>query len=315
MYEDAGKELEKVLYYYGLIPDVSSTEYKIVCPFHEDVNPSMVVDLVEGKYFCFGCNSHGDAFKFVKSMNKELDDLQALKKLYKIMHSNKVSKIDLSGRKKRRKSNESYYDEACDYYYGLSKVDWSQDEFKEVAEAKLYMKDRGFYADTLNKCEAKITYNKYYPIIFPLIDNGFFKGWVCRTTDKEVEKKRKYLYNKGFSRATTLVGSYGSKNYVFVVEGYMDRLKFIQNGQENVVAILGWKMSWEQIDKLKKAGVEIIISALDNDTCGKKGTEFLKEYFKVIRFKYLKGIKDPGEMTKPLFQKMLRATIIKLKEL
>ena len=49
-----------------------------------------------------------------------------------------------------------------------------------------------------------------------MIDNGKFKGWVCRTTDKDIEKKRKYLYNKGFRRAETLVGSYGLKPYVFM---------------------------------------------------------------------------------------------------
>ena len=126
---------------------------------------------------------------------------------------------------------------------------------------------------------------------------------------KEVEEKRKYLYNEGFSRATTLVGNYGSKDYVFVVEGYMDRLKFIQFGYDNVVAILGWKMSDDQIAKLKEAGVTKVISALDNDPCGKKGSEYLKRFFKVTRFTYLKGVKDPGDMTKDTFRKMFERTM------
>ena len=105
------------------------------------------------------------------------------------------------------------------------------------------------------------------------LDNKKFKGWVCRTTDKQVEAKRKYLYNKGFSRANTLCGDYGNKEYVIVVEGFMDRLRFIEVGIEpdNVVAILGWKMSDEQQKKLKDKGIKYIISALDNDTAGKKG--------------------------------------------
>jgi DNA primase len=126
---------------------------------------------------------------------------------------------------------------------------------------------------------------------------------------KSIEEKRKYLYNEGFSRATTLVGTYGTKDYVFVVEGYMDRLKFVQFGEDNVVAILGWKMSHEQIQKLKKKGITKVISALDNDDCGKKGTEFLKKHFEVTRFAYLKGVKDPGEMTQESFDKMLKRTM------
>jgi DNA primase len=89
----------------------------------------------------------------------------------------------------------------------------------------------------------------------------------------------------------------------------MDRLKFIQFGEENVVAILGWKMSPQQIQKLKDKGITKVISALDNDECGKKGTKFLQKHFEVTRFTYLKGVKDPGEMTQESFNKMLKRTM------
>ena len=89
----------------------------------------------------------------------------------------------------------------------------------------------------------------------------------------------------------------------------MDRLKFVQYGEENVVAILGWKMSAEQIEKLKSKGITKVISALDNDECGRKGTEYLKKFFDVTRFAYLKGIKDPGEMSENDFEKMFRRTM------
>lgn len=102
------------------------------------------------------------------------------------------------------------------------------------------------------------------------MDNGKFKGWVCRTTVKEIEQKRKYLYNTGFSRANTVVGNYGSEKYVIIVEGYMDMLKFLQFGVDNVCAIFGWKMSDNQFKKLKASGIKFVISALDNDECGKK---------------------------------------------
>lgn len=313
VFKCGGKELAKVLFYYGLIPDVSSPEYKIVCPFHNDINPSMSVDLDKGTYFCFGCAESGDAFSFVRKMNNKLNDLQSCIKYFQILKSDKCERLDFSGRTKRRsKEKKSLFDEAHDYYYGLSQVNWKEKSSGEVVDVGKYMEERGFYTSTLNKCLAKITYNKFYPIIFPMLDNGNFKGWVCRTTTKEVEKKRKYLYNKGFSRATTLVGNYGEKDYVFVVEGYMDRLKFLQFGEDNVVAILGWKMSQEQIQKLYKAGVKHVISALDNDSCGKKGTEYLRNYFSVTRFCYLKGVKDPGEMDEVLFYKMYKRTMKQL---
>lgn len=311
-------ELAKVLWYYGLIPDVNEAVQKIVCPFHKDINPSMIIDLEKGRYYCFGCNKSGDARKFVYEMEwkyHQLNDLESAVKYNKILKSKKVSDIKVlyNGRKKAKRSNKEYYDIAYDYYHGLSKIDWrGPSEIPEVSESKAYMNKRGYSYKTLNKVKAKITYNNQYQIIFPMLDNGKFKGWVCRTTDKEVEAKRKYLYNKGFSRATTLCGNYGSRDYVFVVEGFMDRLRFIEAGIEsdNVVAILGWKMSDEQQKKLKDSGVKYIISALDNDEAGKKGTRFLKTTgFKVIRFQYLKGFKDPGEMNIEQFEKCYRRTM------
>lgn len=312
-----GTDLAKVLWYYNLIPSTISLSQKIVCPFHEDVNPSMIVNLEDGSWFCFGCNLTGDAIKFVKLMEAKyngLNDLQAYKKYLQILKSNKCSGIKLDrSLVKQKPLQRDLYNEAYDYYHGLRKVNWNESGEPEVISARDYMRKRGFSPKTLNKCRAKVTYNNNYGIIFPMLDNGKFKGWVCRTMIKSIEEKRKYLYNEGFSRATTLVGNYGTKDYVFVVEGYMDRLKFVQFGEDNVVAILGWKMSPQQIQKLKDKGITKVISALDNDECGKKGTKFLKEHFEVTRFNYLKGVKDPGEMTQESFNKMLRKTMSNFK--
>lgn len=313
-----GKELAKVLYYYGLIPDGAKVEQKIPCPFHNDVNPSMIVDLHVGNFFCFGCQAKGDAFQFVRKMYPKKNDLQAGLEYFRILKSNKVKKIDVSGRVKPKKENAQAYAEACDYYYGLSKVNWlGKQSSEEVVEAREYMLGRGFKPGTLNWCGAKITYNYSYPIIFPMLDNGEFRGWVCRTDKPQVEARRKYLYNEGFERRSCLVGTYGRKDYVIVVEGYMDRLKMAQNLRaigigEDVVAILGWKASNEHIQKLKSKGIKYIVSALDNDECGRKGTAFLRSHFEVIRFCYLKGIKDPGEMGTKQFEKMYMKTMKKL---
>lgn len=316
VFKCGGEELAKVLSYYGYIPDISSNIYKIVCPFHEDVNPSMIVDLSEGNWYCFGCGLSGDAVKFVSLLNPKLSEMKSFLKYLKILKSDKVNKLDFSHRSlKPKKASSELYDIAYDYYYGLSRINWMTQDDIEVISTKKYMLNRGFTPQTLNKCKAKITYNKSYPIIFPMLDNGEFKGWVCRTTDKEVEKKRKYLYNEGFSRATTLVGDYQNVEILFIVEGYMDRLKFVQYGVNNVVAILGWKMSKEQEEKIRKSNIKFIISALDNDECGRKGTEYLKSIFdNVYRFKYLKGIKDVGESSETQFAKMYKETLKQIRQ-
>lgn len=311
--DSRGMNLAKVLWYYNLLPDAHASTQKIICPFHQDANPSLLVNLEDGTWYCFGCNRSGDAAKFVSCMEKGLSDLQALKKYHEILKSDKCSDFTPSQfAKRRRKPRSELYAQAYDYYHGLKRVDWRRDDEEEVAKARQYMKHRGFSTATLNKVKAKVTYNNSYGIIFPMLDNGKFRGWVCRTMVKEIEQRRKYLYNEGFSRATTLVGDYGSKDYVFVVEGYMDRLKFVQCGYDNVVAILGWRITDEQVQKLKDKGITTVVSALDNDECGKRGTKYLGRFFKVVRFTYLKGLKDPGDMTQPMFDKMFGRTMGKL---
>lgn len=319
--EEGGNELAKVLWYYNLIPDVSEAEQKIVCPFHDDVNPSMIINLDKGTWYCFGCNTYGGARKFVSMMEDKyhgMNDLMSYKMYLKILKSKKCSNIKLSKNMKhsKKKPNGQAYVEAYDYYHGLSKVDWREDiDAEEFQKAKQYMQKRGFTSTSLNAVKAKVNYSYSYGLIFPILDNKKFKGWVCRTMIKEVEEKRKYLYNEGFRRATTLCGDYGNKDYVILVEGFMDRLKFIEYGVEpdNVAAVLGWKISAEQERKLKEKGIKNIISALDNDKCGKKGTKYLKTIFNVTRFQYLKGIKDPGEMTEEQLKKCYRRTMEKYK--
>ena len=291
-------ELYKVLRHYKL--DTNSN--KIICPFHDDLNPSMLVNFDNNSFYCFGCQVSGDAFKFYQLLNKNLDDLQACIKFHKVLASEDTEELKQKIVVKKVDNRQATI-EAMDYYNGLSQTKWEA----ERSKVKDYLIRRGFTNESLTLARAKINYNKDYPVIFPMLDNGQFKGWVCRTTSKEIEKKRKYLYNEGFSRRSTLVGDYKTKTIV-VVEGYMDWLKFRQYGYKNVVAILGWKISSNQIEKLKDKGVEFVISALDNDTCGKKGTAYLKKFFDVIPLQYPEGIKDPGEMTLKVFQNSIQKT-------
>lgn len=321
---NSSTNLAKVLWYYNLIYDTHSVKQKITCPFHpDDINPSMLINLSEGTWFCFGCQSSGDAMKFVNLMEKKyngMNDLQSCKKYFEILRSEKCSDIYISNKinLKNKKQSRQLYNEAYDYYHGLSRVDWYCPEGKEVIEALEYMEFRGYSKKTLKLANAKVTYNNSYGIIFPMIENRKFRGWVSRTMREDIEKKRKYLYNEGFSRSDTLVGSYGTKDYIIVVEGYMDRLRFVENGMsDNVVAILGWKMSKQQELKIRKAGIKNIISCLDNDECGNKGTLYLKSVFgpgNVLRWSYINGLKDPGEMTHEQFHEAYKKTMKKYNE-
>lgn len=315
-----GEKLARVLMHYRLITDTYSLQYKIVCPFHADQNPSMLVDLSDGRWFCFGCQKSGDAQGFVRLMEKQyhgLNDLQAYKRYQKILSSTEYSdiKITTATKRERKRHNAQLYAEAYDFYHGLSQVDWTREDLPEyMHDCREYMLQRGFTAETLNSCGCRYTYQRNYELIFPMYDNGKFRGWVSRTRIPEVAEKRKYLYNEGFRRATTVVGEYRNCSTVYIVEGYMDRLKLVQLGIPNAVAILGWKASNQQIQRLQAQGIRHVISALDNDDCGRRGTEWLRKYFVVTRFRYLKGIKDPGDFTAETFSRMNGRTLHEYKQ-
>ena len=307
-----GEQLATVLKFYGLISTVEQQQMKIVCPFHGDINPSMRVDFVTGDWYCFGCQEGGTPEKFVAKVERlddpSLNDLQCLEIYYAIVHG-RANQRRLRLPRVKPKTARQLYDEAYDFYHGLSRVDWGHPDSEEAKRILGYMQDRGFTAEDLQRARAKVTYSDPYELVFPIMDNGKFRGWVSRTDDPEVAKFRKYLYNKGFRRATTLVGEYNSDSPLIVVEGFMDRLKLLSLGLSNVVALFGWKASETQLEKIKSVSDGHIISALDNDDCGKKGTEYLKQFFNVTRFCYLKKYKDPGDFTQQDCDRMVSRTM------
>ncbi len=297
-------ELLKVLDYYQI-----SYDEKIICPFHGDINPSLKLNIEENFWFCFGCQEGGNAYKFHKKMQElkgEKNEIKMLTLYDRIIKNRIKNKQKIITYKVEKKNNKYYRQcliEAKDYYYGLKNINWKN--IKGDIEALDYMLYRGFRKSTLNYFGAKLTYkDETYPIILPIKDNGRFKGWVCRTIDPDISKTRKYLYNKGFRRSTTLAGNYKNTETVMLVEGYFDMIKAKQLGIKKVAAVLGWKLTDKQIMKLKAQGVKTIISALDNDKCGIKGTTFIKKHFNMVRFPYPEHIKDMGDMDKEEFRKI-----------
>ena len=58
--------------YLQKIQKIGGQEFKAICPFHEDTNPSLSFNNQTGQFFCHGCKEKGDIFNFyskVKSLN------------------------------------------------------------------------------------------------------------------------------------------------------------------------------------------------------------------------------------------------------
>lgn len=303
-----------LLKYYGIFEPLD--KYKIVCPFHEDQNASLQINVSDAFFFCYaGCGAQGSSLELYKNYyriqnpgKQPISDLKASIAISKIV-GYKFRQTDKEALRTSLKAKESYRQEinqAREYYYNLPSPCWYRPSnvseiTDESLECRQYMNGRGFSNSILTKFQAKPSMNKYYPIVFPLLENGIFRGYVMRTFDKEIEEKRKYLYNKGFRRQNALPGSFKNTDAVICVEGYFDLIKANQIGCKNVVCFLGWKASERQLQKLKRAKIKTIICALDSDEAGRKGYHYLqrisKQYgFKIKRLRYPKGIKDFGDI-------------------
>ena len=296
----------QVLSYYGLIGDNIQDKIKIVCPFHEDVKPSMQVNVVENSFYCFGCNASGDVIKFVQQMEKcsEMEAMLLIGKIKKGMAKRSEIKVNVQP----PMSSKAAIEEAKLYFYSLPKTEWADVDKDE------YLFKRGFNAAALHELDVRENYNHIYGVIAPMLDMGEFKGYVCRATVQEFNGRdidRKYLYNKGFSRRSTLVGQY-DKPWPVITEGFLDYAKLVQFGVKNSCAILGWKVTENQISKLQKHGTKII-SALDNTPTGEEGSEYLSQYFDVVRFAFPDHRKDMGDMKEHEFNVAWRKTLDKIK--
>lgn len=316
---EAGEELAKVLRYYGMIDYISGPSMSIICPFHGDINPSMLVTFDDGRFHCFGCGASGDALAFTQLMEQRYHGFNTLDSImvhHHIIECDTASDIVVprSVLSRRRDDSGELYDEAFMYYYGLRQPDWDnlrEGEY-EALSVRSYMHARGMFSSTLNESGCKATYERAYPMVFPILDGEEFCGWVSRTMDERIAAKRKYLYNKGFHRSNVLDGRYtGMGNTVMAVEGHMDMLRCRQNGVENVVALLGWALGEGQLQKLREAGVRHVLCATDNDEGGRRGYRRLRDAFgsdNVARFVF-GSFKDPGEMDYTAFNRCMETTV------
>lgn len=296
----------QVLSHYGLIGENIQNKVKIICPFHEDLKPSMLVDVVNDNYYCFGCQARGNSLDFIKHIEK-CDDLKAMLIISKINNGN-MDKRNISVSIQPKLTNKEAIEEAKFYFYTLPETDWRK------VDNNNYLLKRGFNRQTMQTLDVRENYNHIYGVVAPMMDIGKFKGYVCRATVNEFageEVSRKYLYNKGFSRSDTLVGRY-DKSWPVVTEGFLDYARLVQFGVENSCAILGWKATDRQISKLQQYTGKII-SALDNTESGENGTKYLANYFDVVRFQFPDYIKDVGEMKMHEFNVAWRRTLSKIK--
>lgn len=273
----------------------NGANYKCMCPFHNDSNPSLVVSPSKQIYHCFSCQAGGDAIKFVMEYEK-INYPEAIEKLanmynFSLTYTNEGIKTEDS----RLMENLTLF-----FRQNLDKNPTAKDYLLErgIKESTIEKFELGFagssfetlnflknYGHTVNEAKeygvADFSQNGGNPycrfvdrIIFPIRSkNGKFVGFGGRTISNHPAKYINSPQTKYFNKSRLLYGYYFAKESIFkdkkiiITEGYLDVVMLHQAGFENAVATLGTALTEEHLPLISKLEPEVIL-AYDGDEPG-----------------------------------------------
>ena len=309
----------------------AGSNYKGVCPFHNEKTPSFVVSETKQIFTCFGCGATGDVLAFVKRYYN-LDFKGAVEMLAKEYG------ISLEGAFRSNKDKEELYEinrQAARFFYRALR--------EKANPGYTYMKNRGISEDTLNKFGIGYADEQWDSLYKFLLSKGYKEdklmdlGLISKSKERYFDKFRgrvifpilntsgkvigfggriigdgepKYLNSQEsgvFQKKYNLYGlnltgkDVRNEDAIVLVEGYMDVVSLYQHGVRNVSASLGTALTENQARLIRRYTKNVILS-YDADQAGQtaalRGLDIL--YNEGCRAKVLKvnDGKDPDEFIK-----------------
>ena len=300
-----------------------------VCPFHDDHNPSMSVNVEKGIFTCFVCHKTGTVFTFVQDY-LNIPFLEAVKVVadkigitlsagYKTVskYDKHYEALDLAIKFYQNNLRSSEGTEAREYLNKRGINDEIIDEFNIGFAPKNYdtivklLTSKGFDENTLLETGLINRNNTLYDIFrdritFPIHNaRGNPVGFSARIY-KDIDEA-KYVNTKEtviFKKGEILFNYHRAQNearrlkYLVVVEGQMDAIRLYASGIKNVVATMGTALTSYHADLLKKTNVKIIL-CMDNDAAGEMATlkngEILESVGCDLSVLRITDAKDPDE--------------------
>ena len=286
-----------------------------ICPFHDDNNPSMSVSRDKQIYKCFSCGAAGNVFNFIMNYD-HMDFRDAL-----VYLGNRCG-VDVKG--VRKSSTNTKFTKMYEAYDISLKYFVNNLNSGAGKKAREYLKNRKIDDKLIKKYEIGLSLansndltnlltKKSYDInmineiglsndkhdvyndriMFPLHDTyGKCVGFSGRIYDsssdsKYVNTKESPIFKKGemLYNYHRVKEECRKKNYVIVMEGFMDVIRASSVGINNCIALMGTSMTKEQLNLIKRLSSNIIL-CLDGDDAGvnatlKNGELFLNEGIEV----------------------------------
>ena len=301
--------------------------YKCVCPFHDDRNPSMSISQSKQIFHCFACKAGGDAIKFVMDYEK-LTYPEAIERIaslvnFSLEYTNDKAPTQKENKHILEKANAFYRSEffkheaAVRYIYsrGINdamiekfELGWAGDsastirllqneniEPKEALEVGIVKQnEKGIYASFIER------------ITFPIYSHTTrLVGFGGRTISDHPAKYVNSPQSMVFDKSKLLYGYHLAKQSIFekkqiiITEGYLDVIMLHYAGFTNAVAVLGTALTTSHLPLLKRGEISVVL-CFDGDGAGInaaiKSSRLLSQNEIDGSVVIIKGGADPADM-------------------
>ncbi len=285
----------------------SGSNFKGLCPFHNEKTPSFVIYTQDNRYHCFGCGEHGDIYRYMKE-KEGISFIDAVEKLAKSLgieiprennnnsaaaeynkkilnlnnHSLEIFRYNLKvfppGKKAMKYlTGRGLTLETIDYFklgYALSGWD---NLVKRLVQEKFQEKTIIASGLARNKEKTSRIYDYFRDrVIFPIYnERNDVVAFGGRVMDDGGPKYLNSPETPVFQKRFNLYGlnfsktSISKNNVAWIVEGYLDVIGLAQAGYPVAVAPLGTSLTENHLKSLKKYAKRLVF-LFDGDTAGRK---------------------------------------------
>jgi len=329
---NAGDIVRLISDYVPLKP--GGTRLKGLCPFHHEKTPSFSVDPQLQLFYCFGCQTGGDSFKFVMLYEK-LSFAEAVEFLARrwgvpipraaprpendvrerLLLMNEMSaghfRAALTDPNRGRAASEYLarrgVGDATAERFSLGYAADSWDEIVRLLAARGFspaeMQNAGL---TVRRKDGNGHYDRFrHRLVFPIRDPA---GRVVAFGGRALgDAEPKYLNSPEtptYVKGEHLYGLDVAKDairregFAILVEGYLDLIVLHQAGFENAVASLGTALTPAQVRLLARFAERVVVS-YDGDSAGRnaasKTIDLLLERNFEVRVAEIPGGRDPDD--------------------
>lgn len=282
-------------------------DYKAICPFHDDHDPSLSISTDKQIFKCFVCGTGGNVFTFVQKI-ENISFLEAVCKVAELIHY--PLHMDKSQFQPKVDQNQPLYDciqsyirfvtfelesengESVKRYLSQRKINEDIIKRFEIGYAPKssrsvkYLKAKGFNEQILTDTGLIRTHDLNTYAVFdnrlmiPIHDeNGNPVGFTARrlNEDKDVAKYINTSETKIYHKGNLIFNYHRAKEFAkknkrcILVEGAMDVIAFEKADIHESIACLGTACTKEQMTLLKRLNVPLVV-CYDGDKAGKAAT-------------------------------------------